>query len=169
MSDKPRHIEHFEKSFGLIAIKKEFIFAKVLVLILCVVVLLSTHGESRAESSTATGNGAAAAHLNFRIHIPATLYLQIGTLDRKQDTTQFELNYTKEANTVAKYKKSFEIKALGRLSKKGAMFLSSSDSSLKNEENIPFKQDNEILLNAGENNLKKVFRNETLFYTLSSP
>ena len=98
-------IKHFEKRFGLIAIRKEFIFAKVFVLILCLVVLLSTAGESKAESSTATGNGTAAAHLNFRIHIPATLYLQIGTVDRKQDTTQSELNYAKEANTVSQYKK----------------------------------------------------------------
>jgi hypothetical protein len=143
MSNKPRHIEHFKKRFGLIAIKKEFIFAKALVLTLCVVVLLSTPGESRAESSISTGNGTAAAHLNFRIHIPATLYLQIGTLDRKQDTTQSELNYAKEANTVSQYKKSFAIKALGRLSKKGTMFLSSNASTIAT--------------------------NETLFYTLSSP
>ena len=125
------------------ALKKKFIIAKVLVLILCVVVLLSTPGESRAESSTATGNGIATAHLNFRIHIPATLYLQVGTLDRKQDTTQSELNYAKEANTIAQYKKSFAIKALSRLSKKGTMFLSSNASTIAN--------------------------NETLFYTLSSP
>ncbi len=143
MSDKPGHIEHFEKRFGLISIKKEFIFAKVFVLILCLVVLLSTAGESKAESSIATGNGGAAAHLNFRIHIPATLYLQIGTLDRKRDTTQSELNYAKEANTVSQYKKSFTVKALGRLSKKGAMLLSSNASTITN--------------------------NETLFYTLSSP
>ena len=70
MPDKPGHIEHFKRYFGLIAIKKEFIIAKVFVLILCLVVLLSTPGESRAESSIATGNGAAAAHLIFRIHIP---------------------------------------------------------------------------------------------------
>ncbi len=151
------------------ALKKEFIIAEVPVLILCLVVLLSTHGESKAESSIATGNGSTAAHLNFRIHIPATLYLQIGTLDRKQDTTQPELNYVKEANTVSQYKKSFEIKALGKLSKKGTMFLSSSASTPTNKANLSFQQGNEILLNAGENNLKKVFHNETLFYTLSSP
>ena len=136
-------IKHFEKRFGLIAIKKEFIFAKVFVLILCLVVLLSTPGESKAESSIASGNVTAAAHLNFRVHIPATLYLQIGTVDRKQNTTQSELNYAKEANTVSQYKKSFEIKALGRLLKKGTMLLSSSASTIVN--------------------------NETLFYTLSSP
>ncbi|MBW2608235.1 MAG: hypothetical protein JRD05_11435 [Deltaproteobacteria bacterium] len=122
---------------------KEFIAVKVLVLILCPVVLLSTAGESKAESSIATGNGTAAAHLNFRVHIPATLYLQIGTVDRKQNTTQSELNYAKEANSVSQYKKSFTIKALSRLSKKGAMLLSSNASTLAN--------------------------NETLFYTLSSP
>jgi len=136
-------IKHFEKRFGLISIKKEFIFTKVFVLILCLVVLLSTAGESKAESSIASGNVTAAVHLNFRIHIPATPYLQIGTLDRKRDTTQSELNYAKEANTVSQYKKSFEIKALGRLSKKGTMLLSSSASTIVN--------------------------NETLFYTLSSP
>ena len=125
------------------ALKKEFIFAKVFVLILCLVVLLSTPGESKAESSIASGNVTAAAHLNFRVHIPATLYLQIGTVERKQDTTQSELNYAKEANTVSQYKKSFEIKALGRLLKKDAMFLSSNASTIAN--------------------------NETLFYTLSSP
>ena len=125
------------------ALKKEFIIAKVFVLILCLVVLLSTPGESRAESSIATGNGAAAAHLIFRIHIPATLYLQIGTADRKQNTTQPELNYAKEANTVLQNKKSFPVKALGRLLKKGTMFLSSNASTIAN--------------------------NETLFYTLSSP
>ena len=143
MSDKPGHIKHLEKRFGLIAIKKEFIFAKVFVLILCLVVLLSTTDESRAESSIASGNRTAAAHLNFRIHIPATLYLQIGTVDRKQDTTQPELNYAKEANTVSQNKKSFPVKALGKLLKKGTMFLSSNASTLAN--------------------------NETLFYTLSSP
>jgi hypothetical protein len=136
-------IKHFEKRFGLIAIKKEFSSVKVFVLILCLVVLLSTAGESKAESSIASGNVTAAVHLNFRVHIPATLYLQIGTLDRKRDTTQSELNYAKEANTVSQYKKSFEIKALGRLSKKGTMLLSSSASTLAN--------------------------NETFFYTLSSP
>ncbi len=143
MSDKPRHIKHLENRFGLVARKNEFIFAKVFVLILCLVVLLSTAGESKAESSIATGNGGATAHLNFRIHIPATLNLQIGTLDRKQDTTQPELNYAKEANTVPPNKKNFPVKALGRLLKKGTMFLSSNASTLAN--------------------------NETLFYTLSSP
>ena len=143
MSNKPGNIVHFEKRFGLIAIKKEFIFTEVFVLILCLVVLLSTPGESRAESSIASGNGTAAAHLNFRIHIPATLYLQIGTLDRKQDTTQPELIYAKAANTISQYKKSFKIKALSRLSKKGTMLLSSNASTITN--------------------------NETLFYTLSSP
>ncbi len=136
-------IKHFEKRFGLIAIKKEFSSVKVFVLILCLVVLLSTAGESKAESSIASGNVTAAVHLNFRVHIPATLYLQIGTLDRKRDTTQPELNYAKEANTVSQYKKSFTVKALGRLSKKGTMFLSSNASTIAN--------------------------NETLFYTLSSP
>ena len=169
MSNKPGNIVHFEKRFGLIAIKKEFIFTEAFVLILCLVVLLSIPGESRAESSIASGNGTAAAHLNFRIHIPAILYLQIGTLDRKQDTTQSELNYAKEANSVSQYKKSFEIKALGRLSKKGTMLLSSSASTQINKAKISFQQDNEILINAVENNLKKVFHNETLFYTLSSP
>ena len=122
---------------------KEFISVKVLVLILCVVVLLCTPGESRAESSIASGSVTAAAHLNFRVHIPATLYLQIGTVERKQDTTQPELIYAKEANTVSQNKKSFTIKALGRLSKKSTMFLSSNASTIAN--------------------------NETLFYTLSSP
>jgi len=122
---------------------KEFISVKVLVLILCAVDLFSIPGESRAESRIATGNGTAGAHLNFRIHIPETLYLQIGTVERKQDTTQSELNYAKEANSLSQYKKNFEIKALGRLPKKGAMFLSSNASTLAN--------------------------NETLFYTLSSP
>jgi hypothetical protein len=126
-----------------LALKKEFIIAKVLVLILCLVVLLSTPGESRAESSTATGNGSAAAHVNFRIHIPASLYLEIGTADRKQDTTQPESTYAKAANTISQYKNNFEIKAFSRLSKKGAMFLSSNASNIAN--------------------------NETLFYTLSSP
>ena len=143
MSDKPRHIEHFKKRFGLISIKKEFIIAKALVLTLCTAVLLSTPGESGAESSIATGNGTAAAHLDFRIHIPATLYLQIGTLDRKQDTTKFELNNVNKANTVSQHKKGFSVKALSRLSKKGTMFLSSNASTIAN--------------------------NETLFYTLSSP
>lgn len=125
------------------ALKKEFIFKEVFVLILCLVVLLSTPVESKAESSAATGNGTAAARLNFRVHIPATLYLQIGTVDRKQNTTQPKPNYTKEANTVSQNKKSFPVKALGRLSKKGTMFLSSNVSTIAN--------------------------NETLFYTLSSP
>jgi len=143
MSGKPWHIEHFEKRFGLIARKKGFIFTKVLVLILCAAVLFSIPGESKAESSIATGNVTAAAHLNFRVHIPPTLYLQIGTVDREQDTTQSEFIYAKAANTISQYKENFEIKALGRLSKKGTMFLSSSASTLAN--------------------------NETLFYTLSSP
>ncbi len=125
------------------ALKKEFILAKVLVLILCVVVLFSIPGESKAESSIATGNGTAAAHLDFRVHIPATLYLQIGTVERKQDTTQSELNYTKETNNVSQNKRSVAVKASGRLSKKGAMLLSSNASTITN--------------------------NETLFYTLSSP
>ena len=143
MSDKPWHIEHFKRYFGLIAIKKGFIIAKVFVLILCLVVLLSTPGESRADSSIATGNGAASAHVNFRIHIPATLYLQVGTADRTQDTTQPELNYAKEDNTAPQNKKNFPVKALGRLFKKGTMLLSSNASTIVN--------------------------NETLFYTLSSP
>jgi len=109
-----------------------------------VVVLFRTPGESNAESSIATGNGSASAHVNFRIHIPVFLYLEIGTADRKQDTTQSELNYAKEANTVSPNKKSFTVKTLGRLSKKGAMFLLSS-------------------------NAPTIANNETLFYTLSSP
>ena len=143
LSNKPGHIEHFEKRFGLIAIKKELIFAKVLVLILCLVALFSIPVESKAESSISSGNGTAAAHLNFRIHIPATLYLQIGTLDRKQDAAQPESICTKAANTISQYKKNFEIKALCRLPKKGNMFLSSNASTIAN--------------------------NETLVYTLSSP
>ncbi len=143
MSDKPGHIKHLENRFGLVARKKEFSSVKVFVLILCLVVLLSTAGESKAESSIATGNGTAAAHLNFRVHIPATFYLQIGTVELKQDTTQPELIYAKAVNTISQHKKSFAVKALGRLSKKGAMLLSSNASTLAN--------------------------NETLFYTLSSP
>ena len=47
-----------------------------------IIFLLFDSAVSKAESSVSSGNRAAQAHLNFRITIPETLYLQVGSLQQ---------------------------------------------------------------------------------------
>lgn len=80
---------------------------------------------SKAESQIATGSTIATAHLIFRIHIPETLYLQIGRVKAKQDIVRLDDDYLDSTNAVLHDKKDITIKASGMVSKRGRVFLSS--------------------------------------------
>jgi len=54
-----------------------------------------------AESSMASQSSYAAASLNFKIHIPETLYLQIGTITQTKDADASDVNPANKIRPVS--------------------------------------------------------------------
>jgi hypothetical protein len=86
-----------------------------------------------AESNMASQNSSATASLNFKIHIPATLYLQIGTITEKKDEDSSDLNPANKTIPESQDKKNRIIKTSGLISKGGMIFLSSGSNNFTNE------------------------------------
>ena len=61
-------------------------------------------GDSMAESNMASKSTSATASLNFKIHIPATLYMQIGTITQKDDDSS-DVNPENKTRPVSQNKK----------------------------------------------------------------
>ena len=99
-----------------------------------------------AESSMASQSSYAAASLNFKIHIPETLYLQIGTITQTKDADASDANPANKTRPVLQDKKSRIIKTSGLIYRGGMIFLSS-----------------------GSNNLTSGLHSKTTCYFLSSP
>jgi len=57
-----------------------------------------------AESNMASKSTSATASLNFKIHIPATLYMQIGTITQKDDDSS-DVNPENKTRPVSQNKK----------------------------------------------------------------
>ncbi|MEA3436220.1 MAG: hypothetical protein U9R43_07115 [Thermodesulfobacteriota bacterium] len=106
--------------------------SKILPLIYCTVFLLFSSVDSWAESNTASQSSSATAGLNFKIHIPATLYLQIGTITQKKDEDAFVVNPANKTRPVSKDKKNNTVKTSGMVGKGGMIFLSSGSNNLTN-------------------------------------
>ena len=119
---------------------------KILPVICFTVFLLFSSVDSWAESNTASQRGSATAGLNFKIHIPATLYLQIGTITQKKDEGASDVNPAKKTRPVSQVKKSRIIKTSSLICKGGMIYLSS-----------------------GSNNLRSGLNSKTTCYILSSP
>jgi len=85
-----------------------------------------------AESNTAYQSRSATASLNFKIHIPATLYLQIGTIRQRKNEDSPDVNPTNKTRPVSQDKKSRIIKTSGLIGKGGMIFLSPGSNKLIN-------------------------------------
>jgi len=119
---------------------------KILPVICCSAFFLFSLGDSMAESNTVSQSTSATASLNFKIHIPATLYLQIGPITQKKDEYSSDVNPAKKTIPVSQDKKSRITRTSGLISKGGMIFLSS-----------------------GSNNLTNGLHGKTTYYILSSP
>jgi hypothetical protein len=106
--------------------------SKILPLIYCTAFILFSSGDSMAESNMASQSSSATASLNFKIHIPATLYLQIGTITQTKDKDAYDVNPANKIRLVSQDKKSRIIKTSGLICKGGMIFLSSGSNNLTN-------------------------------------
>jgi len=82
-----------------------------------------------AESNMASKSTSATASLNFKIHIPATLYMQIGIITQK-DYESSDVNPANKTRLLSQDTKSRIIKTSGLISKGGMVFLSSGSNNL---------------------------------------
>jgi len=105
---------------------------KILPVICCSAFFLFSLGDSMAESNMAPQSTPATASLNFKIHIPATLYMQIGTITQKKDDDSSDVNPANKTRPVSQDTKSHIIKTSGLISKGGMIFLSSGSNNLTN-------------------------------------
>jgi len=119
---------------------------KILPVICCSAFFLFSLGDSMAESNMAPQSTSATASLNFKIHIPATLYLQIGAITQKRDGYTSDVNPTNKIRPVSQDKKNSTVKTSGLLSKGSIIFLSSD-----------------------RNNFTNGLHSKTTYYILSSP
>jgi len=106
--------------------------SKILPLIYCAAFFLFSFSDSMAESSMASQSSYASASLNFKIHIPETLYLQIGTITQTKDADASDVNPANKNRPVSQDKKSRIIKTPGLIFKGGMIFLSSGNNDLTN-------------------------------------
>ena len=77
-----------------------------------------------AESNLVSQSRSATASLNFKIYIPATLYLQIGTIAQQKDEYASDGSPENKTRAVLQDKKSSLIKTSGLTLKGGMIFLS---------------------------------------------
>jgi len=119
---------------------------KILPVIYCAAFFLFSFGDCMAESNMAPQSSSATASLNFKIHIPETLYLQIGTITKKTDKDKSGVNPANKTNILSIDNKSCTVKTSGKICKGGMIFLSS-----------------------GRNNLINGLHSKTTCYILSSP
>jgi len=71
---------------------------KILAFSIFFIFLLCDSAVSKAESNISSGNLAAQAHLKFRIIIPETLYLQVGTSQPDAGISSFRIEDENEAD-----------------------------------------------------------------------
>ena len=102
---------------------------KILPVICCTAFFLFSFGDSNMASQSSS----ATAVLNFKIHIPATLYLQIGTITQKKNEDAPNVNPANKTRPVSQDKKSRIIKTSGLMCKGGMIFLSSGSNDLTSE------------------------------------
>jgi len=119
---------------------------KMLPVICCTAFFLFSFSDSIAESNMASQSSSATASLNFKIHIPSTLYLQIGIITQKKDKPTFDEHSANKTKPVPQDKKGHIIKTSGVTFKGGMVFLS-----------------------FGSSNLADGLRSKTTCYILSSP
>lgn len=119
---------------------------KMLPVICCTAFFLFSFSDSIAESNMASQSSSATASLNFKIHIPETLYLQIGTITQKKNEDASDVNPSNKSRPLSQHKKNSIIKTSGLISKGGMIFLSS-----------------------GSNNFTSRLHSKTTLYILSSP
>ena len=103
--------------------------SKILPVICCSAFFLFSLGDSMAESNMASKSTSATASLNFKIHIPATLYMQIGIITQK-DYESSDVNPANKTRLLSQDTKSRIIKTSGLISKGGMVFLSSGSNNL---------------------------------------
>ena len=78
---------------------------KILPAICCAAFFLFSFSDSIAESKMASESSSATASLNFKIHIPATLYLQIGAITQKKDAHALDVIMLIKPTPYSKIKK----------------------------------------------------------------
>lgn len=122
---------------------------KIFALSIFIIYLLCDSAVSNAESSIVGENHAARVHINFRIVIPETLYLQFGALQPDVDSTFFNVKNINEAVLAEPGGKKLAVKAAGSLSASGSMHLSSSISYPDDNKGAQPQKIFEYIWNAG--------------------
>jgi hypothetical protein len=97
------------------------------------VFILFSFKDSMAESNMAYQNSPATAGLHFKIHIPATLYLQIGTISEKKDEDSLDGHLISQSIPALQDNKSSIVKISGLVRKGGMIFLSSGNNKFTND------------------------------------
>jgi hypothetical protein len=105
--------------------------SKILSAICCISFFVFGFSDSMAESRLATHRSSTAASLNFKIHIPATLYLQIGTITQKKDVYTSAVEPANTTSPELQSKQSRVIKT-PNMTFKGGMIILSSSSNIPN-------------------------------------
>ncbi len=100
--------------------------------ICCMAFFLFNFSDSKAESNIASQSSSAAAGLNFKIHIPSTLYLQIGTITQNKDKPTLDEGSANKTKLILQDKKGHLIKTSGVTFKGGMIFISSGSTNLAN-------------------------------------
>lgn len=123
---------------------------KILAFVIFLIFLLGDSAVSRGESDISPGNHSAQAHLKFRIIIPETLYLQVGALQVPDaGITSFRIKNKNEAGFAVPNEKKLAVKAVGFLSGKGSMHLSSSISDTDDQKGKQHQKTAEYIWSAG--------------------
>ncbi|MDY6790995.1 MAG: hypothetical protein SWH54_06975 [Thermodesulfobacteriota bacterium] len=85
-----------------------------------------------ADSHKPSQSNSATASLNFKIHIPETLYLKIETVGHQQDGDVSDVNSATKTRTASLDNRKRSIKTSGRTSRGGMIFLSPCSSHVIN-------------------------------------
>ena len=99
--------------------------SKILSAIYCISFFIFSFSDSMAESNMVTQSRSATASLNFKIHIPATLYLQSGAIMQKKDAYTSDVKPANKTGLALQSKNGI-IKIPG-LVFKGGMVVTSSN------------------------------------------
>jgi hypothetical protein len=143
---------------------------KILTFSIFIIFLLFDSAVLKAESSISAENCAAQAHLNFRITIPETLFLQVGALQPDAGSKSFSIKNKNESDLAESGKKKLTVKAVGSLSGNGSMHLSSSISDPDDKKGTQPQKAFEYLWSAGR--VDRIGSSDTQwenkYYSLSS-
>ena len=122
---------------------------KILAFGIFIVFLLFDSAVSKAESTISEKNCAAQTHLNFRVVIPKSLYLQIGALQADAGFNSFSIKNKNEFDLSESDLKGLSVRAVGDVSKNGAMHLSSSISDPDDKKGKQPQKKIELIWSAG--------------------